>query len=68
MDSHSPVAAIGVLLLTAIVAYFLLFARQSPSTGDRHERIPPTLPLAFPLIGHLPQFLSDTESLLGKAS
>jgi hypothetical protein len=34
--------------------------------GD--ERVPPTLPYALPLIGHLVQFLWNTEGLLAEAA
>jgi hypothetical protein len=65
MDPNSYATASAVLLVTATVAYFLLFAKRPPAAGDK---TPPVLPWALPLVGHLPQFLRDTEGLLGKAS
>ncbi|KAH7324408.1 cytochrome P450 [Stachybotrys elegans] len=68
MDSHSSIVSIAPFLLPAIVTCFLFFARHAPASGDKHQRTPPTLPFALPLVGHLLQFLWNTERLLGKAA
>lgn len=65
MEAISPTAALCVLLAGG--ALFLL-TRDAPATRDGDEREPPVLPFALPLVGHLIQFLWNTEKLLAKAS
>jgi hypothetical protein len=67
-DTYASAAPICVVVAIVSLAYFV-FCRVSPAVGhDKHERFPPSLPFALPLLGHLPQFLWNTEKLLTKAT
>jgi hypothetical protein len=67
MDASSSTAAVLLLLAAAGSAVFLI-TRDAPVKRQGDARTPPVLPFAFPLIGHLAQFLWDTEKLFTKAS
>ncbi|KAF5018120.1 hypothetical protein F66182_9913 [Fusarium sp. NRRL 66182] len=68
MESYSPTTAVYVLLASVGVLYLVHFAQETFAARDGAGRKPPVLPFALPLVGHLFQFLSNTEKLLTEAS
>lgn len=67
MDSFS-IVALCVLLMSAGVIRLVLLPRRAPALRKGDERVPPVLPFALPLVGHLFQFLWNTEGLLAEAA
>lgn len=65
MESLSPISALYVLLAGGLL---FLLTRDTPATRSGDERVPPVLPSGLPLVGHLVQFLRDTQKLLTDAS
>lgn len=60
MENVSPTTALLILLAT--VSSFIVYAfRDASAHRDGEKRKPPILPGSFPIIGHLVQFLWDTE-------
>lgn len=65
----------GLLFVTvAVLALVGLTYLISTIEGDRiarnkkHGSKPPTLPFLIPLLGHLPEFISDTRKFLARVS
>ncbi|KAH6693551.1 cytochrome P450 [Plectosphaerella plurivora] len=67
MDVSSSKTAL-VLLVAAAGSVIFLATRNTPAKRNSDGRVPPVLPSALPIIGHLLQFLSNPEKLLTKAS
>ena len=58
-----------LFLLLATAGSILFFAsRNAPAKPHGDGRVPPMLPSAFPLVGHLLHFLSDPDKFFTKAS
>jgi hypothetical protein len=73
--AYLPPGTRGILTVIGVVAAlvgltFVLSTLQGARVARNkiHGSKPPTLPYAIPVLGHLPEFLSDTKSFLARAS
>jgi hypothetical protein len=68
MDSFPSTSAFLIAIALAVVIWLLFSSPNALVARKGDERVPPTLPYALPLIGHLVQFLWNTEGLLAEAA
>ncbi|RKL45609.1 hypothetical protein BFJ72_g3154 [Fusarium proliferatum] len=60
---------VGLALLASVGLFYLIsFAQDTPTAQNSKARKPPVLPFSVPLVGHLFQFLWNTQKLLSKTS
>lgn len=60
---------VGLALLASVGLFYLIsFAQDTPTAQNSKARKPPILPFSVPLVGHLFQFLWNTQKLLSKTS
>ena len=66
--SYPPLSASAatciILAIVGVAYHFVLAASHKHSDG----RPPPSLPFAIPLLGHLPEFLYNTQKFLKRAT
>ncbi|KAG4279746.1 hypothetical protein FPRO06_11080 [Fusarium proliferatum] len=60
---------VGLALFASVGLFYLIsFAQDTPTAQNSKARKPPILPFSVPLVGHLFQFLWNTQKLLSKTS
>lgn len=69
LASSGLLAVLGTILSVTTLTYIISTTQGAATVRNkRHGSRPPKLPYAIPLLGHLPEFLSDTLKFLAKAT